>query len=99
MKQDFSPLDPSTNGARWERMISNVVARALARPTVARQLRLWARPALAAAAALLLVSGGMLLAEVEGETGEPVEALAQLAAADQAPSSSQLQAILGAHNE
>jgi hypothetical protein len=59
-KIDLSPLDPSRDPLRWERMVRSVAARgaeaaARGRPaTLALQLVAWARPAMAAAAALAL---------------------------------------------
>jgi hypothetical protein len=53
---DFSPLDPSRDAARWEGMVGHVVARAVTarRASVGRQVRAWARPALAMAAAVAI---------------------------------------------
>ena len=63
---DFSPLDPSRDELRWTRMVSGIAAHAAAerraRLSVQWQLARWARPVLAVAAGLCLLSwaGGWL---------------------------------------
>jgi hypothetical protein len=54
---DFSSLDPTRNGPRWEASVRSVSARALAghRSPVLWQVTAWARPALAMAVLAALV--------------------------------------------
>jgi len=57
-KIDFSPLDPSKDELRWQRLIVATASRARGSrraPTVIDQLVAWGRPALAFAAALCVV--------------------------------------------
>jgi len=66
-RMDLSPLDPSADTARWDRMVASVVARgmdaraAARRPSVADLLALWRRPALALAAVLAIAAVPVLL--------------------------------------
>lgn len=63
---DFAALDPSLDPSRWNRLIDDIVARAVderrARLSVQAQLLRWSRPvlAMAAAACLLAWAGGWL---------------------------------------
>jgi hypothetical protein len=54
-KIDLSPLDPSRDRVRWERMVRSVAAQAAPHPVLLDLLRL-ARPALAIAAALAILA-------------------------------------------
>jgi hypothetical protein len=78
-KINFDPLDPSRDAQRWQRMVSAVAERVLARRRLRRsiplQLLSWARPTLAIAAALaLLVWVGALFGK---PTRPPANALDQ----------------------
>lgn len=60
---DLSPLDPTRDAVRWERLIRSVtdraapeLARRAARRSLAGTVAAWARPTLAAAAALVLLA-------------------------------------------
>jgi hypothetical protein len=57
---DWSPLDPSLDGARWQQLIAETArrARATRRPTLLGQLVAWGRPAFAGAAALAVIAWG-----------------------------------------
>ncbi len=69
---DLSPLHPARDPARWEAMVANITVRALAESAPARSplafLVGWARPTLAAAAAVAAVSLGVL-ATARGDAG------------------------------
>lgn len=65
---DLSSLDPQGAGARFDRLVSGIVADAMSaragRPQAAIPILLltrWSRPLLAAAATIALVAGGSLL--------------------------------------
>ncbi len=107
---DLRPLDPSRDPARWERLIAATSARAaleLARRRRARSpafvLAGWARPGLAAAAVLALVSAGVLALAPGAEAAQPrvAEALgvpgtvADWVETGHAPSAAELAASLG----
>jgi len=64
---DFSSLDPSRDGLRWEGRVRAIAARAFAghRNPVLWQLTAWARPAMAMAALAALVCWLPALAEKE----------------------------------
>jgi hypothetical protein len=63
---DLTPLHPARDPERWEAMIASVTARVLAEGAAARSplafLAGWARPTLAAAAAVAAVSLGVVAA-------------------------------------
>lgn len=56
---DFSPLDPTRDAERWQRMLRSVSERVILRRAAPRtipfQLVQWARPALAIAAGLTII--------------------------------------------
>lgn len=104
---DFGALDPSRDTVRWEGMIRGISERAapaLARRAAERNVFVlvadWARPALAAAAALAAVSAGALAWELGDPASAPlagVEEALQLAepvslwvAEERAPTTSDL---------
>lgn len=74
-------LDPAADPGRWERAVSGIVdaagpelrRRAEARRAWPREVQRWARPLLAAAAALILVSTVSLLLET-GDGSSPLPA-------------------------
>jgi hypothetical protein len=95
---DFSPLDPSRDRVRWERMVRSVAARGRAarRTPILR----WARPALAAAAiaaaaawAPLLVRGGGGGATVAAS--DPATSLADWARSGETPAPGELIGMFG----
>jgi hypothetical protein len=55
---DFSALDPSRDRVRWEARIAAIAAAGRKRPSLFDALAAWARPALAAAAAIAVVVWG-----------------------------------------
>jgi hypothetical protein len=71
---DLSALDPRADTVRWERMVSGVLARAALAPGRARGplavLAGWARPTLAAASFVALVSAGLLAWSLERRVHE-----------------------------
>ena len=101
---DLSALDPSRDPGRWDAIAESVAARGLAarrrRNTVSYQVRAWAWPALAVAAAVALVSWvGALTQPAEPAVAtepEPAFVLAQWASADERPSTDQMLQVLGA---
>jgi|WetSurMetagenome_2_1015567.scaffolds.fasta_scaffold606810_2 hypothetical protein len=89
---DFSPLDPSQDELRWARLVNDVAARAVAerraRLSVAGQLVRWARPGLALAAGLCLLTwaSGWLGRSVPATDGKPTAlTVAEWAANHQLP--------------
>jgi hypothetical protein len=107
-KLDLSPLDPSRDGERWERLVQSVASRALrahrARLTVTGQMLAWARPVLALAAAVSLVSwGGALAVSGRSTQGsqpqvEPTQQLASWALNDQLPDTATILTVMGESN-
>ncbi|MEE9197545.1 MAG: hypothetical protein V3U45_05330 [bacterium] len=70
---DFSPLDPTTDEARFDEIVGGIVARAAgelslrrARSTTIVQLARWRRPMLAAAALMAVISA-TILSQVGGQ--------------------------------
>ena len=104
-KIDLSIVDPSRDPERWEGLVQSVATRALAarrrRLTVGYQLLAWARPALAIAAAVALVTWVGRLASPEpnvqlAQTQEdPVVVLATWASSDERPSPAKVLEMLG----
>ena len=104
---DFSSLDPTRNGGRFDTLIQSVVSRTTtirnSPLTVGYQLRLWAGPAIAvaAAAATVLFIVALLFSSMAGETTERgrerAVVLTQLASGDDACSTYHIVETLGAH--
>jgi hypothetical protein len=107
-KIDLSELDPSRDAPRWARMVESVAARAMAarraRPSseiFAEALVRRARPmlAFAAAAAILVWAGawnaGRHRTSTTAASAVPALALAQWAAEDSVPSTSNILDVLG----
>lgn len=101
---DLRLLDPSRDRARWDAMVARVVARAVAhtrRLTVGAQLAAWARPALALAAALALVTWVALAlappAVPSGAVSE-LETLTDWAVDGAAPTATQIYELVEAHH-
>jgi len=98
-KIDFGPLDPSRDRARWAGLVDEIARRAAAarRPTILRQVVVWARPTLALAAALALVAWGAALLGGRGssETASAAELLSRWAQSDEVPAASQILEVLG----
>jgi hypothetical protein len=104
---DFSALDPGRNQLRWERIVQNLAAEAHAehrrRVDVQQQLLRWARPVLAAAAALCLIvwTAGYVARPATNTSTAQVSSqsaalsLATWAANDQIPESGELLNTLG----
>jgi hypothetical protein len=102
---DFSALDPSRNELGWKRTIDALACKALAerrkRLSIERQLLRWARPVLAAAAALSIVAwtAGFLAVNrsnnVSSVRPPPALTLANWAANNQIPEPSDLFGTLG----
>jgi hypothetical protein len=104
-KIDLSVVDPSRDAARWERLVQSVARRAVAarrrRLTVGGQLLAWARPALAIAAGVALVSwvGSLASPEPDAPVAEsqedPAIVLARWASSDERPSATKILRVLG----
>ncbi|TNF32164.1 MAG: hypothetical protein EP329_11090 [Deltaproteobacteria bacterium] len=96
---DLTPLDPSRDEPRWERMIASVVQRALTearRLTVARQLAAWARPVLAIAATLAIAAWtGAALTPTGATATAPTSVMTQWAYEGQAPEAATIFETLG----
>lgn len=101
---DLSPLDPSRDRLRWERMIRATAARATRpRPNpVLADLSSWARPLLAMAAALALLAWlPALLGRGAGTTAaaaaarDPALSLSTWASTGELPATADLLATLG----
>jgi hypothetical protein len=103
---DFSSIDPKMNDRRWERMVDDVVRRAVAerkrKTTVLGQVTLWTRPAIAAAAAVaLLCLAGIALTSSTNDGGdaasqaEPALAVSSWAAGEALPETRNILTILG----
>ena len=68
---DFSALDPARDRVRWEARIAAIAA--AGRRSLLDDLRAWARPALAAAAAVaVVVWGAAILRPAPASTRDPV---------------------------
>jgi hypothetical protein len=106
LKIDFSVLDPSKDKERWEGLVRAVATRAhtarARRLTVGAQMVAWARPALALAAALALVSCAARFAlPAKGATitdNDSVATLASWAAEEQIPATADILEIFGGHD-
>lgn len=109
-KVDLSPLDPARDPARWDTLVRGVASRALAahraRNTLAFQIAAWGRPALAAAAALAIVSWALAWSSDSGEmrtsadTTQPAAyQLAGWAATGKLPETPQMMSALGGSND
>ena len=104
-KIDLSALDPSRDGARWERMVQHVADRAVAPrpPAVVIDLYRHARPLLAAAAAIaalawlpaLASDGQRGQAATSAATSDSIATLAEWAERGEAPASADLLTTLG----
>ncbi len=104
-KIDLTVLDPSRDPERWERLVQSVVSRASAARrrtlTVGRQLVAWARPALAIAAGLALLSWAGRLASPEPEAAvarardDPASVLVRWASSDERPPAARILEVLG----
>jgi hypothetical protein len=101
---DFSALDPCRDQLRWVRTIDNLAARALAerrqRTSIEHQLLSWARPVLAVAAGLCLITwtAATLTSarhKTTTTTTAPALQIAAWAANDRIPESSELSGTLG----
>jgi hypothetical protein len=102
---DLSFVDPSLDAERWDKLVQSIARRALAarrrRLTVGYQLLAWARPILAIAAGVALMSGvGSLLSPECGVSAtesqeDPAVVLARWAASDERPSPSKILEVLG----
>lgn len=100
---DLSVLDPSRDQPRWARLVDEVAARAVARHrerrSIAGQLTRWARPVLALAAGLCLLTwaGGWLGGRATSITAPSPAAftLASWAANHQTPTPDALLQTLG----
>ncbi|MCC6897420.1 MAG: hypothetical protein IT377_00520 [Polyangiaceae bacterium] len=101
---DLSALDPARDPANWEARIAAVTTRALAarrrKVSVESQLALWARPSLAVAASLALITwagvwafGGR--APAAPRSGDPAIELARWASTGELPATPQLMKLLG----
>jgi hypothetical protein len=89
---DFSALDPRADRRRWEELVASTTERVIAarRPSLGLQLRAWARPALAVAAAVMVaVWGGSILATRE-RPADPAMTLLGWAATTAAPSTADI---------
>jgi hypothetical protein len=104
-KIDLSGIDPSRDRQRWEGLVQALASRAHAarqrQLSVGHQLLAWARPALAIAASVALMSwAGRLVspeqdaAVTEGEQ-DPAIVLAQWAMNDERPPANTILRVLG----
>ena len=102
---DLSMLDPSRDQPRWEQTVQSVASRAWAarrrRLSIGGQLSVWARPVLAIAAAVSLVSWAGALTSNSSKPAnvsdqqEPAAVLLQWANNDEVPPTSQILQVLG----
>jgi hypothetical protein len=99
---DLSALDPGRNRGRWEARVNEVAARARALPqrrTVSHQLRAWARPVLAIAASLAIVSwAGALVRDRTPDANAPADPaleLSRIAAEGETPPTGTILQLLG----
>ena len=106
-KIDLSPLDPSRNEQRWNRSADSIATRAwkaAKRVSFRRQLIAWARPAIAFAIviAVMSVTGAYFFGHkniTQGvENMEPAMALVSWAAGDPAPSAAAILEVLGGNH-
>jgi hypothetical protein len=101
-KIDLTALDPSRDRARWAELVDTITTRVAQarRPSVTRQLLVWARPTLALAAAVaLVVWGSALLGARESEAeAAPADLLARWAQNDEVPAATQILDVLGDTN-
>ena len=104
---DFSALDPARDSTRWAHTVESVASRARQsrqrRHTVGRQMLAWAGPALAAAAAIALVSwiGAFTRhqpAASNPAASEPAYVLSTWAANNERPEPSEILSVLGEHH-
>jgi hypothetical protein len=97
-KIDFAALDPSRDGRRWEEMVASIAQRAARRRprSIPGQLSAWARPALAAAAALALLvwTAAFVSGRAVDET-DPTALLSQWAMTDEVPAPATIIEVLG----
>lgn len=109
-KVDLSPLDPARNVERWDALVQSVASRALSthreRSTLSFQVLAWGRPALAAAAALAIVSWALAWsshggnARVTADTAQPAAfQLAGWAETGKLPETPQMMSVLGGSND
>ena len=107
-KIDLSALDPAQDTERWHQLVESIAVRALARRkqrlTVSYQLLSWARPVLAAAAALTIVFGTKALLSqnepsvIAKKRFETAYVLAKWATNDERPATSNILRVLGEQN-
>lgn len=107
-KIDLSALDPAQDTERWHQLVESIAARAFARRkerlTVGYQLLSWARPVLAAAAALTIVFGTKALLSqnepsvIAKKRFETAYVLAKWATNDERPATSDILQVLGEQN-
>lgn len=107
-KIDLSALDPAQDTERWHQLVESIAVRALARRkqrlTVSYQLLSWARPVLAAAAALTIVFGTKALLSqnepsvIAKKRFETAYVLAKWATNDEHPATSNILQVLGEQN-
>lgn len=104
---DFSPLDPSRDARRWQARIDGIVAETMRarqrRLGLMSQLLSFAKPALAIAAALALVSwaGAMQYRSQPSvrASAHPATNLLEWAANDQVPSANEVFESLGVQHD
>jgi hypothetical protein len=95
---DLSPLDPSSDTRRWERMVRSLSARAAsnaAQHPVLIDLARWARPVLAISAAVAIVAWMPSLFSRRAKAADPVAALVTWALRDEVPPTDELLRMLG----
>ena len=107
-KIDLSALDPAQDTERWHQLVESIAVRAFARRkqrlTVGYQLMSWARPVLAAAAALTIVFGTKALlihnepSVIAKKRFETAYVLAKWATNDERPATSDILQVLGEQN-
>ncbi len=107
-KLDLSALDPAGDPARWEALVRRTVARSIAvrrRASIPALVARWARPALAAAASLALVSWGTVYftappaASSSQSASDPASALVRWAETGKLPDTASLLNTLGGGHE
>jgi beta-lactamase regulating signal transducer with metallopeptidase domain len=106
-KLDLSSLDPSRDEHRWASLVNAAASKAFAarkrQVSIAYQALAWARPALAIAAGLALVSWASSFASNRAQTPsasttQPAYVVAQWEQSDKAPSTTQILQVLGAQD-
>lgn len=106
-KLDLSSLDPSRDEQRWAGLVNAAASKAFAtrkkRTTIAAQALAWARPTLAIAAGLALVSWAGSFAKQKEEpisqtATQPAYVVAHWELNNQAPSTAQILQVLGAQD-